>query len=87
MMVAGFCMVGQAGEASMREQSVRRHLEHVDTHAWHHGHAWSTRELFPLADQRPKIMSGLLFVVVLEITTLWFGSRCSREDFTSQVSF
>ena len=87
MMVAGFGMVGQAGEASTLEQSARRHPEHVDTHAWHRGHAWSPRELSPQASLRPKIMSGMLFVVVLKFTTVWFGSRCSREDFTSQVSF
>ena len=87
MMVARFGMVGQAGEASTREQSVRRHPERVDTHAWHRGHAWSPRELSPQAILRPKIMSGMLFVVVLKFTTVWFGSRSSREDFTSQVSF
>ena len=38
MMVARFGMVGQAGEASTREQSIRRHPERVDTHAWHRGH-------------------------------------------------
>ena len=54
MMVAGFGMVGQAGEASTLEQSTRRHLERVDTHAWHHGHAWSPRELSPQASLRPK---------------------------------
>ena len=87
MMVAGFGMVGQAGEASTLEQSARRHPERVDTHAWHRGHAWSPRELSPQASLRPKIMSGMLFVVVLKFTTVWFGSRCSREDFTSHVSF
>ena len=87
MMVAGFGMVGQAGEASTREQSVRRHPERVDTHASHRGHAWSPRELFPQASLRPKIMSGMLFVVVLKFTTLWFGSRCSGGVFTCQVSF
>ena len=86
-MVARFGTLEQAGEASMREQSVRRHPERVDTEAWHRGHAWSPRELSPQASLRPKIMSGMLFVVVLKFTTVWFGSRCSREDFTSQVSF
>ena len=86
-MVAKFGTLGQTGEASTREQSARRHPERVDTHAWHHGHAWSPRELSPQASLRPKIMSGMLFVVVLKFTTVWFGSRCSREDFTSQVSF
>ena len=33
MMVAGFGMVGQAGEASTREQSARWHSERVDTQA------------------------------------------------------
>ena len=61
-MVAKFGTLGQAGEASTREQSARRHSERVDTQA---GivYAWSPRELSPQADQRPKIMSGLLFVV------------------------
>ena len=53
MMVAGFGMVGQAGEASTLEQSARRHPERVDTHAWHLGHAWSPRELSPQASLRP----------------------------------
>ena len=87
MMVAGFGMVGQAGEASTLEQSARRHPERVDTHAWHHGHAWSPRELSPQASLRPKIMSGMLFVVVLKFTTLWFGFSWSRGVFRSQVSF
>ena len=87
MMVAGFGMVGQAGEVSTLEQSARRHPERGDTHVWHRGHAWSPRELSPQASLHPKIMSGMLFVVVLKFTTVWFGSRCSREDFTSQVSF
>ena len=47
MMVASFGKVWQAGEASTREQSARRLPERVDTHAWHHGHAWSPRELPP----------------------------------------
>lgn len=47
MMVASFGKVWQAGEASTREQSARRLPERVDTHAWHHGHAWSPRELSP----------------------------------------
>ena len=87
VMVASFGKVGQAGEASTCEQSVRRHPERVDTHAWHHGHAWSPRELSPQASLHPKIMSGMLFVVVFKFTMVWFGSRCSREDFTNQVSF
>ena len=86
VMVASFGKVGQAGEASTREIE-RAALEARRRACWHHGHAWSPPELFPQADQRPKIMSGLWFVVVLKITTLWFGSGCSREDFTSQVSF
>ena len=49
MMVAGFGMVVEAGEASTLEQSARRHPERVDTHAWHRGHAWSPREVSPLA--------------------------------------
>ena len=67
MMVAGFVMVGQVGEASTLEQSARRHPERVDTHAWHHGHAWSPHELSPQASLRPKIMSGMLFMVVLKL--------------------
>ena len=87
MMVARFGTHGQAREASTREQSVRRHSERVDTQAWHGGHAWSPHELFPQASLRPKIMSGMLFMVVLKFTMLWFGFRCSRGVFTSQVSF
>ena len=87
MMVEQFGTLGQAREASTREQSVRRHPERVDTHAWHRGHAWSPRELSPQASHRPKIMSGMLFVVVFKVTTLGFGLRCSRKDFTRQVSF
>ena len=49
MMVAGFGMVGQAGEESTLEQSARHHPESVDTHAWHRGHAWSPRDLSPPA--------------------------------------
>ena len=82
-MVAKFGTLGQTGEASTREQSALRHSERVDTQAWHGGHAWSPRELFPQASLRPKIMSGMLFVVVLKFTMVWFASRCSREDFTS----
>ena len=77
-MVARFGTLGQTREASTREQSARRHSERVDTQAWHGGHAWSPRELFPQASLCPKIMSGMLFVVVLKFTTVWFGSRCSR---------
>ena len=86
-MVARFGTLGQTREASTHEQSARRHSERVDTHAWHRGHAWSPRELSPQASLSPKIMSGRLFMVVLKFTMVWFGSRCSREVFTSQVSF
>ena len=86
-MVAKFGMLAQAGEASTREQSARRHSERVDTQAWHGGHAWSPCELFPQASLHPKIMSGMLFVVVLKFTTLWFGFSWSRGVFRSQVSF
>ena len=53
-MVAKFGTLRQAGEGSTREQSARRHSERVDTQAWHGGHAWSPRELFPQASLRPK---------------------------------
>ena len=86
-MVAKFGTLRQTGEASTHEQSARRHSEHVDTQAWHGGHAWSLRKLFPQASLRPKILPGMLFVVVLKFTTLWFGSRCSRGVLTCQVSF
>ena len=86
-MVAKFGTLGQTGEANMREQSARWHSELIDTQAWHGGHAWSLRELFPQASLRPKIMSGMLFVVALKFTMLWFGSRCSRGVFPCQVSF
>ena len=44
-MVAWFGMLGQAREASTREQSARRHSERVDTHANTPGRTWSPREL------------------------------------------
>ena len=59
MMVAEFGMVGQAGEASTLEQSARRHPERVDTHAWHHGHAWSPHELWHRATACHKFVSGV----------------------------
>ena len=83
VMVASFGKVGQAGEVSTLEQSARRHPERVDMHAWHRGHAWSPRELSPQA----RFGLWHVVVVVLKFTTVWFGSRCSREDFTSQVRF
>ena len=45
MMVVRFGMVGQAGEASTREQSARQRSERVDTHANTPGRTWSPREL------------------------------------------
>ena len=74
-MVAKFGMLGQTGEANMREQSARWHSELIDTQAWHGGHAWLPRELFPQASLCPKIMSDMLFVVVLKFTAVGFGSR------------
>ena len=44
-MVVRFGTLGQAREASTREQSARRRSEHVDTHANTPGRTWSPRDL------------------------------------------
>ena len=44
-MVARFGVLGQAREASKREQSARQRSERVDMHANTPGRTWSPREL------------------------------------------